>query len=69
MPKRLITPSCVAGMLFIDEAHGLVANGKSDNFAKQAIEKLMYEAEVNRTNLVVVVAGLVTCMCCLCAPI
>jgi AAA+ superfamily predicted ATPase len=45
------------GVLFIDEAYGLVTNHGSHDFGHEAIEALLRQMEVNRERLVVIVAG------------
>ena len=46
----------IGGVIFIDEAYGLVT-GKDDEYGKQAIAELLRQAENNRDNTVVIMAG------------
>ncbi|QXJ20840.1 AAA family ATPase [Actinomadura graeca] len=56
--NRLID-SALGGMLFIDEAYGLVnsAEGQPDRFGDEAVQTLLKRAEDDRDNLVVILAG------------
>ena len=46
----------IGGVIFIDEAYGLVS-GKDDEYGRQAIAELLRQAENNRDNTVVIMAG------------
>ncbi|MFD0684930.1 AAA family ATPase [Actinomadura fibrosa] len=56
--NRLID-SALGGMLFIDEAYGLVnsAEGQPDRFGDEAVQTLLKRAEDDRDNLVIILAG------------
>ncbi len=51
--------SALGGVLFIDEAYGLVneGDGQSDRFGQEAVQALLKRAEDDRENLVVILAG------------
>lgn len=44
------------GVLFVDEAYGLV-NGDNDSFGFEAVDELVAQSEANRDNTVVILAG------------
>ena len=46
----------IGGVIFIDEAYGLVS-GKDDEYGKQAVAELLRQAENHRDNTVVIMAG------------
>lgn len=52
-----VIESALGGVLFIDEAYALVADGRGDAFGQEAINTLLKMMEDHRNNLVVVVAG------------
>ncbi|WP_131738087.1 AAA family ATPase [Actinomadura roseirufa] len=56
--NRLID-SALGGLLFIDEAYGLVnsAEGQPDRFGDEAVQTLLKRAEDDRDNLVIILAG------------
>ncbi|MFF4239896.1 AAA family ATPase [Actinomadura geliboluensis] len=56
--NRLVD-SALGGVLFIDEAYGLVnsAEGQPDRFGDEAVQTLLKRAEDDRDNLVVILAG------------
>jgi SpoVK/Ycf46/Vps4 family AAA+-type ATPase len=56
--NRLVD-SALGGVLFIDEAYGLVnaGEGQSDQFGNEAVQTLLKRAEDDRDNLVVILAG------------
>jgi len=56
--NRLID-SALGGVLFIDEAYGLVnaADGQVDRFGNEAVQTLLKRAEDDRDNLVIILAG------------
>ncbi|GLW66627.1 hypothetical protein Arub01_48710 [Actinomadura rubrobrunea] len=56
--NRLID-SALGGVLFIDEAYGLVnaAEGQPDRFGNEAVQTLLKRAEDDRDNLVIILAG------------
>jgi len=45
------------GILFIDEAYALVADGSDDNFGNEAVQTLLKRMEDDRDRLVIVLAG------------
>ena len=51
--------SALGGVLFIDEAYGLVneGDGQSDRFGQEAVQTLLKRAEDDREDLVIVLAG------------
>jgi SpoVK/Ycf46/Vps4 family AAA+-type ATPase len=51
--------SALGGVLFIDEAYGLVneGDGQSDRFGQEAVQALLKRAEDDRENLVIILAG------------
>jgi SpoVK/Ycf46/Vps4 family AAA+-type ATPase len=56
--NRLVD-SALGGVLFIDEAYGLVnaGEGQPDRFGNEAVQTLLKRAEDDRDNLVVILAG------------
>jgi SpoVK/Ycf46/Vps4 family AAA+-type ATPase len=56
--NRLVD-SALGGVLFIDEAYGLVnsAEGQPDRFGDEAVQTLLKRAEDDRDNLVIILAG------------
>ncbi|MBT2210989.1 AAA family ATPase [Actinomadura sp. NEAU-AAG7] len=56
--NRLVD-SALGGLLFIDEAYGLVnsAEGQPDRFGDEAVQTLLKRAEDDRDNLVIILAG------------
>ncbi|REE95501.1 AAA family ATPase [Thermomonospora umbrina] len=56
--NRLVD-SALGGVLFIDEAYGLVnaADGQPDRFGDEAVQTLLKRAEDDRENLVIILAG------------
>ncbi|TDD74551.1 AAA family ATPase [Actinomadura rubrisoli] len=56
--NRLID-SALGGVLFIDEAYGLVnsGDGQPDRFGDEAVQTLLKRAEDDRDNLVIILAG------------
>ena len=51
--------SALGGVLFIDEAYGLVneGDGQSDRFGQEAVQALLKRAEDDRENLIIILAG------------
>ncbi|HEV2451781.1 MAG TPA: AAA family ATPase [Streptosporangiaceae bacterium] len=51
--------SALGGVLFIDEAYGLVneGDGQSDRFGQEAVQALLKRAEDDREHLVIILAG------------
>jgi SpoVK/Ycf46/Vps4 family AAA+-type ATPase len=51
--------SALGGVLFIDEAYGLVneADGQGDRFGNEAVQALLKRAEDDRENLIIILAG------------
>jgi SpoVK/Ycf46/Vps4 family AAA+-type ATPase len=51
--------SSLGGVLFIDEAYGLVneGDGQSDRFGQEAVQTLLKRAEDDREDLVIILAG------------
>jgi SpoVK/Ycf46/Vps4 family AAA+-type ATPase len=51
--------SALGGVLFIDEAYGLVneGDGQSDRFGQEAVQALLKRAEDDREDLVIILAG------------
>src|SRR6266851_1628860 len=51
--------SALGGVLFIDEAYGLVneGDGQSDRFGQEAVQALLKRAEDDRESLVIILAG------------
>src|SRR5262249_21276608 len=51
--------SALGGILFIDEAYGLVNDGEGhgDRFGNEAVQALLKRAEGDRDNLIVILAG------------
>ncbi|HEY3733182.1 MAG TPA: AAA family ATPase [Streptosporangiaceae bacterium] len=51
--------SALGGVLFIDEAYGLVneGDGQGDRFGQEAVQALLKRAEDNREDLVIILAG------------
>ncbi|QDU55799.1 AAA family ATPase [Aeoliella mucimassa] len=47
----------IGGILFIDEAYSLVANGSEDPYGHEAVQALLKRAEDDRKQLVVILAG------------
>ncbi len=47
----------IGGVLFIDEAYGLVRGSDSHDFGREAIDTLVQALEAHRENLVVILAG------------
>jgi len=54
-----VVDSAVGGVLFIDEAYGLVnaGEGQPDRFGNEAVQTLLKRAEDDRENLVIILAG------------
>src|SRR6202044_1667178 len=54
-----LVDSALGGVLFIDEAYGLVneGDGQSDRFGQEAVQALLKRAEDDRENLVIILAG------------
>ncbi|MQY08356.1 AAA family ATPase [Actinomadura macrotermitis] len=54
-----VVDSALGGVLFIDEAYGLVnaAEGQPDRFGNEAVQTLLKRAEDDRDNLVIILAG------------
>ncbi|WUU92590.1 AAA family ATPase [Spirillospora sp. NBC_01491] len=54
-----LVDSALGGVLFIDEAYGLVnaAEGQPDRFGDEAVQTLLKRAEDDRDNLVIILAG------------
>ncbi len=52
-----IVDSALDGILFIDEAYSLIAEGKEDPFGQEAIQALLKRIEDDRNRLVVILAG------------
>jgi SpoVK/Ycf46/Vps4 family AAA+-type ATPase len=54
-----LVDSALGGVLFIDEAYGLVnaAEGQPDRFGNEAVQTLLKRAEDDRENLVIILAG------------
>ncbi|MFC6883947.1 AAA family ATPase [Actinomadura yumaensis] len=54
-----LVDSALGGILFIDEAYGLVnaAEGQPDRFGNEAVQALLKRAEDDRDNLVIILAG------------
>src|SRR4029077_4136273 len=54
-----LVDSALGGVLFIDEAYGLVneGDGQTDRFGQEAVQALLKRAEDDRENLVVILAG------------
>jgi SpoVK/Ycf46/Vps4 family AAA+-type ATPase len=54
-----LVDSALGGVLFIDEAYGLVnaAEGQPDRFGNEAVQALLKRAEDNRDDLVIILAG------------
>jgi SpoVK/Ycf46/Vps4 family AAA+-type ATPase len=51
--------SALGGVLFIDEAYGLVneGDGQGDRFGSEAVQALLTRAEDDRDNLIIILAG------------
>ena len=51
--------SALGGVLFIDEAYGLVneGDGQTDRFGSEAVQALLTRAEDDRENLIIILAG------------
>jgi AAA+ superfamily predicted ATPase len=51
--------SAMGGVLFIDEAYGLVneGDGQGDRFGSEAVQALLTRAEDDRDNLIIILAG------------
>jgi SpoVK/Ycf46/Vps4 family AAA+-type ATPase len=54
-----LVDSALGGVLFIDEAYGLVneGDGQSDRFGTEAVQALLKRAEDNREDLIIILAG------------
>jgi SpoVK/Ycf46/Vps4 family AAA+-type ATPase len=54
-----LVDSALGGVLFIDEAYGLVneGDGQTDRFGQEAVQALLKRAEDDRENLVIILAG------------
>ncbi|MFC6930167.1 AAA family ATPase [Actinomadura yumaensis] len=59
MKTNQLVDSALGGILFIDEAYGLVnaAEGQPDRFGNEAVQALLKRAEDDRDNLVIILAG------------
>jgi len=57
-PNELID-SALGGVLFIDEAYGLVneGDGQGDRFGNEAVQALLTRAEDDRDDLIIILAG------------
>src|SRR5260370_573805 len=54
-----LVDSALGGVLFIDEAYGLVneGDGQADRFGQEAVQTLLKRAEDNRESLIIILAG------------
>jgi SpoVK/Ycf46/Vps4 family AAA+-type ATPase len=54
-----LVDSALGGVLFIDEAYGLVndGDGQGDRFGNEAVQALLKRAEDDRENLIIILAG------------
>jgi SpoVK/Ycf46/Vps4 family AAA+-type ATPase len=54
-----LVDSALGGVLFIDEAYGLVneGDGQTDRFGSEAVQALLTRAEDDRENLIIILAG------------
>jgi SpoVK/Ycf46/Vps4 family AAA+-type ATPase len=54
-----LVDSALGGVLFIDEAYGLVndGDGQGDRFGNEAVQALLKRAEDDRDNLIIILAG------------
>jgi AAA+ superfamily predicted ATPase len=54
-----LVDSALGGVLFIDEAYGLVndGDGQGDRFGSEAVQALLTRAEDDRDNLIIILAG------------